>query len=471
MGNSVGLFIEQNNKLMISPQMYQTIEMMQLSLPELIDYINNQLVENPLLEVVEDYSKDNSEEEKVEEIRNQKSNEDKWLDSIVEEVLSGNDDNWSISNKQKEEMPVIEGSSLDNSSMQEYLLEQLRFLKHGSKLSEQEYRIAEFIIGNLDSNGYLASDMQDIIQALDICQEAAFRGLSIVQKLDPLGVGARSLKECLKLQLSLIPDCPYNMVQILDYLDDLAAGHLKKIASSLGVSIDEVRNMWELLRLLDPKPGSRFDQSIDTKYIIPDAVIRKVGDEYLVIVNESDIPRISINKSYKKALQDKEDQEVRKFLRDKLNAAFNLIKSIEQRRSTIYDVLEAVVRRQKDFLDQGLSALKPLTMREIAEELGLHESTISRVSANKYVQIPRGICAIKCFFAGSIGGEKDVTAQRVKDDLKKYISEEDMGKPHSDQDLADRFLKNGIVIARRTIAKYREELRIPSSSLRKRSKV
>lgn len=470
MTNKVGLFIEQNNKLIISPQMYQAIEMIQLSLPELIDYINNELVENPLLEVVEDDSKNNYEEEQREKVRNKEAKEDKWLDSIVDELLSGEAENWSVSNQKKDEIITVEGCWFDNNNLQEYLLEQLRFIRHRSKLSEQEYAAAEYIIGNLDSNGYLTVEIVEIAQALDISQEEALQGLRIVQKLDPLGVGARTLQECLKLQFSLIPDCPPEMEFILDYLDELAAGHLKKIASALRISPDEVRILGELIKLLDPKPGSRFDQMVDIRYIIPDAVIKKIGEEYVVLVNENDIPRISVNEGYKKVLQQQDNNDIKKFLKEKLNSAFNLIKSIEHRRSTIYDVLEAVVKKQKDFLDQGFSALKPLTMREIAEELGIHESTVSRVSANKYVQTPRGLCSIKCFFAGSVGGEREVTPGRIKDDIKKYISEENILKPYSDQDLADLFEKDGIEIARRTVAKYREELRIPSSSLRKKSK-
>lgn len=471
MANHVGLFMEQNNKLIISPQMYQAIEIMQLSLPELIDYINNELVENPLLEVIEEYG-EYSEEDKLpadgELTREEK--EEKWLDGVVDGILSSVREDWPPKHQPESEYNAVEGFWLDNTSLQEYLMEQLRFIKTSAKLSEQEYEAAEYIIGNLDPCGYLGADLEEISQALQISQAEVLKALAIVQRLDPPGVGARTLKECLKLQFPLIPDCPPNLEGILDYLDDLAAGHLKKIATALGITTTEVRALGELLRLLDPKPGSRFDQATEIKYIIPDAIIKKVGSEYFVLVNENDIPRICISQSYKKVLQEQDDQAIRKFLKDKVGSALNLLKSIEHRRSTIHDVLEAIVFRQKDFLEQGVSSLKPLTMKEIAEELGLHESTVSRVSANKYVQTPRGLYPIKCFFAGSIGREKDVTAERIKEDIKKYISEEDSQKPYSDQDLADLFRKKGIEIARRTIAKYREELWIPSSSLRKKRK-
>lgn len=468
MANNVGLFIEQKNKLIISPQMCQAMEIMQLPLPELIDYINNELVENPLLEILEEYGEQSDEERRKidEDLRLQEK--EKWLDSIIEEVLSIGREQGLQSNNQQSELPTIEAHWLDCGNLQEYLLEQLRFVKHGSHLSDKEYNTAEFIIGNLDSNGYLVADIEEISRVLKISPAEALYALSIVQKLDPPGVGARTLKECLKLQFFLISDCPPKLECILDYLDDLAAGHLKKIASALDISTAEVRTLGELLRILNPKPGSHFDQPMEIKYIFPDAVIKKIGQEYFVLVNENDIPRIGLNESYKKALQEQDDQGIKKFLREKVSSALNLLKSIEHRRSTINDVLEAIVRRQKDFLDQGIPALKPLTMREIAEELGLHESTVSRVSANKYVQTPRGLFQIKCFFAGSIGIGKDITAERLKEDIKKYILNEDSKKPYSDQDLADLFLKKGIKIARRTIAKYREEMWIPASALRKK---
>lgn len=471
MANDFGLFIEQNNKQIISPQMYQAIEIIQLSLPELVNYINNELVENPLIEVVDEYETAVVEADPAaNETLKAQEEYDKWIEGIVEDVLQDEKDNWTMPNRTDHETPRVEGCWFDNSNLQEYLMEQLRFIKHSAKIPEKEYIAAEYIIGNLDDNGYLTTAMEEIALALKIPQAVVKKALTIVQQLDPPGIGARNLKECLELQLPLIPDCPPQMERLLDYLDDLASGFHKKIASVLGVSVDEVRTMGELLKLLDPKPGSRFDQGVQTKYIIPDAIIKKIGDEYYVLVNESGIPRICINEEYKRVLQSQDEQAIKKYLKEKVGSAINLLKSIEHRRSTIHDVLAAIVKRQKDFFEVGVSGLKPLTMKEIAEELGLHESTVSRVSSNKYVQTPRGLCTIKCFFAGSIGREKEVSPEKIKDDLKTIIATEDPKKPFSDQDLTEIFINKGIAIARRTIAKYREELRIPSSSLRKKTK-
>ena len=457
MSSKQGLFLQQQNKLVMTPQVYQAIEILQLSILELVSYVDNELNENPLLEAVEELD-ENIEVEK----------EDDKLEQIVNDILQEEKDYWTPSSTPVEtDFPQLDCPFRDNTSLQEYLMEQLRFIKHGSKISDELFLTAEYLIGNLDNNGYLASEVEELADALKISKQEIIKALSLVQQLDPPGVGARDLKECLVLQFFLIPDHPPQLEELLDYLDDLAAGHYKKISTALKVTVNEVRKMGEMLRLLDPKPGSHFSGDNPLKYIVPDAVIKKVGDEYLVLVNERDIPRININDTYRKVLLENEDEELKKYVRKKVTSAVNLLKSIELRRITIQEVLEAIVKRQRDFLDQGVIALKPLTMKEIAEELSIHESTVSRVSANKYVQTPRGLYSIKCFFAGSIGREKEVTPEKIKEDIKKHIAQENSLKPLSDKDLTDIFQKAGIVISRRTVAKYRDELGIPPTTLRR----
>jgi RNA polymerase sigma-54 factor len=470
LANNFGLIVEQNNKQIISPQMVQAIEIVQLSLPELVNYINNELMENPLLEAMEEYGSAADQEdfgENEEPVRADDKND--LIQGIVEDLLQDDKESWAMTrDRSQTERTTLEGCWLDNSSLQEYLMEQLGFIKYASKLSDREYKVAAYIIGNLDNNGYLTTTIEDIAGLLKISPNLAQKGLAIVQQLDPPGVGARNLVECLKLQLPTIPDCPPKLELLLDHLDDLASGYLKKISLALNIPVNEIKALSELLKLLNPKPGSRFEQVTETKYIIPDAYIKKIGEEYIVLVNESDLPRICINEKYKKALQDLNDQAMKQFLKEKISSAVNLLRSIEHRRMTVHDVLEAIVRRQRDFLEKGYAALKPLTMKEIAEELNIHESTVSRVASNKYVQTPRGLFGIKCFFAGGIGREKEITPETIKDHLKKYILAENPQKPCSDQELTDIFRRDGVAIARRTVAKYREELRIPSSALRKK---
>ena len=458
MANRHGLVIETQNKLIITPQMYQAFEVLQLPLPELIAYVNNELSENPLLDIDEDYREDPVLEEK----------EETRLDQAVNEMISLEKESWNSTGQAESEFFQYDYPWLDNASLQEYLMEQLRFIKHGSKLSDRMFYLAGYLIGNLDSNGYLATRLEELAGDLEVSVDVLQKALHIVQQLDPPGIGARNLKECLALQLPLIPDYPPNMEKILDHLDDLAAGHIKKTATALKVSVREVRKMAELLKLLDPKPGNRFSRPNIPKFIIPDVIIKRINDEYTVLVNERDLPRVRINETYKKVLLDNDDELLKKYVKEKVNSAFNLLKSIENRRSTIYQVVDCVIKRQKDFLEQGVKALKPLTMKEIAEELQIHESTVSRVAANKYVQTPRGICTIKCFFAGSVGREQDITARQIKEKLKKAIAEEDPGKPYSDMEVTKILRNQGIVVSRRTIAKYRDELGIPSTTLRRK---
>ncbi len=453
-----GLQLEQKNKLAITPQMYQAIEIMQLTLPELINYINNEVMENPLIEVEEHAEPSKEEKEQYGE---------QWLDKIVNGIVHEDYESWPQGLGYDKDIRVFEGVWNDNESLQEYLLEQLHFINPGAGITETVYKMAEYIIGNLDDNGYCVPDMNEIAQTFNSTSADVLDALQVVQQFDPPGIGARSLKECLRLQFHLIPDCPDYLEGILDYLDDLAAGHHKKIATALNITAEQVRLAGKLLRLLDPKPGSRFQGNNDIRYILPDAVIVKMGDEYSVIVNDYDIPKLCIQENYRKALQQYNDEAIRQFVREKISSGLNLIKNIELRRNTIHVVLTAIINRQKNFLEQGVSALKPLTMKEIAEEIGMHESTVSRICSNKYIQTPRGLMSIKSFFAGSIGREKEITPERIKEEIKAIITQENAQKPYSDQDLVSLLGQKGMDIARRTVAKYREELGIQSSSVRK----
>jgi len=458
MTNRHGLIMETHNKLIITPQMYQAFEVLQLPLPELIAYVNNELSENPLLEIDEEYREDSSLEEK----------EETRLDQAVKEMVSEEKENWNSPGQAQSEFFQIDYPWLDNASLQEYLMEQLRFIKHGSKLSDRMFYLAGYIIGNLDSNGYLSTRLEELAEDLEADADDLSKALQIVQQLDPPGIGARNLKECLSLQLPLIPDYPPQMEKLIDHLDDLAAGHIKKTAAALKISVREVRKMADLLKLLDPKPGNCYSRPNIPKYIIPDVIIKRINDEYTVLVNERDLPRVCINETYKKVLLNHDDDYLKKYVKEKVSSAFNLLKCIEQRRTTIYQVVDSVVKRQKDFLEHGVKALKPLTMKEIAKELQIHESTVSRVASNKYVQTPRGVCTIKCFFAGSVGREQDITARQIKEKLKKTIAAENLDKPYSDMDITKIFRNQGISVSRRTIAKYRDELGIPSTTLRRK---
>ncbi|MGI1657377.1 MAG: RNA polymerase factor sigma-54 [Desulfitobacterium sp.] len=461
-----GLNLEQTQKLVMTPELRQAIAVLQLSALELSDYVDQQMLENPLLDVVEDSGDKGTEDSREDSPPSEKEGnpEDSdwdmnWEDYFQhqEERISREYDPDAGQNKRFE--PFLATAP----SLQEHLLEQIHIQK-----TLAPHDLLEYIIGNLDENGYLLLSLEEIAKQLQRPLEQVETGLTIIQGLDPLGVGARNLEECLRLQLPLLSHYPPEMPRFLKHLEDLAAGRLQKIANQLKVTPLQVQSMSDLLRTLDPKPGRRFSGPGEVRYIIPDVVIEEVEGEYIILVNDLTVPRLGINQTYKKALSQSSESETRKFVEQKLNAAAWLIRSIEQRRLTLYKVADALVRRQEEFLRRGVRYLKPLNLKDIAEEIGVHESTVSRATANKYVQTPRGIFEFKFFFATGLGSEEGMSTEAIKQALKNIIAEEDTKAPYSDQKLSEILGEKNMKISRRTVAKYRDELGIPSTTLRKR---
>jgi RNA polymerase sigma-54 factor len=461
-----GLSLEQTQKLIMTPELRQAITILQLSALELTDYVDQQILENPLLEVMEESSEQGSENTKEDNVQQEKeevSSESTWeMDweeyfHNQEERVSREYDPDQDRNRRLE--PFISTAP----SLQEYLLEQL----HVQNISET-LPLLEYIVGNLDDNGYLTVSLGEIAKEQNVELEEAGKALRHIQGLDPLGVGARSLAECLRLQLPLIPNCPPEMTDFLDHLEDLAVGKLQRIATRMKITPSRVQELADMLKTLDPKPGRRFSGSGEIRYIVPDVVIEEIQGEFIILVNDVTVPRLGINQTYRKALSQTSESETRKFVEQKLNAAAWLIRSIEQRRMTLYKVANAIVRKQEDFLRKGIQFLKPLTLKDIAEEVGVHESTVSRATANKYVQTPRGIFEFKFFFASGLGSEQGVTTEGIKQTLKELIATENTKSPYSDQKLSELLKDKGMEISRRTVAKYRDELGIPSTALRKR---
>lgn len=455
-----GLNLEQTQKLIMTPELRQAIAILQLSALELTTYVEEQLLENPLLEVQEEVP-DNKEEAvtpQEETLADQKWEMDwqEYFQERDEKPLVQERPDFSEVHRAE---PFIAAAP----SLQEHLLEQLHVQVLPGSLS-----LAEYIVGNLDDNGYLTLALDEIVREQEVTLAEAEQALAVVQTLDPLGVGARSLEECLRLQLSLIPNCPPEMPDFLFHLENLAAGRLQRIAQSLKISLNRVQELGDLIRTLDPKPGRRFAGPGEARYIVPDVVIEEIEGEFIILVNDTSVPRLGINQAYRKVLAQEEGTETRKFVEQKLNSAAWLIRSIEQRRLTLYKVANAIVNRQKDFLRHGIRYLKPLTLRDIAEEVSVHESTVSRATANKYVQTPRGVFEFKFFFANGVGQELGVTTEGVKQTLRELIANEDAKNPCSDQKLAELLKQKGMEISRRTVAKYRDEMRIPSTSVRKR---
>ncbi|MGI6119670.1 MAG: RNA polymerase factor sigma-54 [Desulfosporosinus sp.] len=460
-----GLSQEQTQKLIMTPELRQAITILQLSALELTTYIEEQLLENPLLEIQDD-SLDIKED----------------LEPIVEEEHFG-DEKWEVDwqdyfhdqdeNSFRQERVVMEEKQrfdpfiAASPTLLEHLLEQLHVQKISAPLS-----VAEYIVGNLDDNGFLTLDLEDIASETNVPLKVAEEALALVQTLDPLGVGARNLEECLRLQLPLLPNCPPELPELLKHLEDLAAGRLQRIAHALKISVSRVQELADLVRKLDPKPGLSYSGPGDVRYVVPDVVIEDVEGEFIVLVNDITVPRLGINKTYREALSLEEEAETRKFVEQKLNSAAWLIRSIEQRRLTLYKVAKAIVKWQSEFLRSGIHYLKPLKLRDIAEEIGVHESTVSRATSHKYIQTPRGIFEFKFFFANRMArGNKNnssITTEGIKHALRDIISSENSKNPYSDQKIADLLKARNMEISRRTVAKYRDELRIAATTVRKR---
>ena len=357
----------------------------------------------------------------------------------------------------------------EEKSLKDYLKEQIGELTEKCEILD----ICKYMVENLDTKGYLSVSLSDICKELTISNENAETALKILQSLEPQGIGARNLKECLKIQLHNMGIDDENIYKIIDnYLELLAENKYNVIAKELKVTITEVQKYGDIIKTLEPKPSRGFYTGETVKYIVPDAYINKINDQYFISMNEDVLPKLNINSLYKEIIKNEKDIEAVEYVKEKLNSAMFLIKSIEQRKNTVYRVLEEILEVQKEYFDNGDEYLKPMTLKEIANNLEMHESTISRAIREKYVSVNNGkIIKIKDLFtngiASVVGGE-DISTINIKKAIKEMVDNEDQKKPLSDQIICNRLNIEGMNISRRTVAKYREELQIKSSSKRKR---
>lgn len=460
-----GLSLEQTQKLIMTPELRQAITILQLSALELSSYVEEQLLENPLLEAQEENVEIKGEEapaSAVESAVDEKWEVD-WQDYFQDQDENRLHQERVVTEERQRFDPFITAAP----TLLEHLLEQLHVQKFSGSLS-----VAEYIVGNLNEKGYLTLALEEIAQETGAPLKTIEEALAVVQTLDPLGVGARNLEECLTLQLPLLPDPPEEFPEFLKHLEDLAAGRFQRIAHALKIPLSRVQELADIVRQLDPKPGIRFAGPGEVRYVVPDVVIDEIGGEFIILVNDITVPRLGINKAYREALSHEEGTDTRKFVEQKLNAAAWLIRSIDQRRLTLYKVANAIVKWQTNFLRYGIRHLRPLTLRDIAEEIGVHESTVSRATSHKYVQTPRGIYEFKFFFANSKGrghnNDSTITTEGIKLALRDIISSEDPKNPYSDQKIADLLKARDMEISRRTVAKYRDELGIAATTVRKR---
>lgn len=454
------LTLEQAQKLIMTPELRQAIQMLQFTSQELSEYLEKQMETNPLLEA----ANSTNDFESIDEYSKEKEEFD-WKDFL------GKYDDISYrpqcdKDKEKEEMNY-ENFIGYSPSLKEHLFFQLTLATSRKRVK----KIGEFIIECLDENGYLASSIDLIAEEMKTSTEEIEKVLKLIQTFDPVGVGARDLRECLTIQLKEKKIRNTNVYKVVDeYLEDVAQNRLQKISKELNIDLIEVQSICDLIKTLEPKPGRGFSgENRDIRYITPDISLQCIDGEYVIILNDVTAPRLNINSFYKDLISKSEDPNITGFLTDKLNSAMWVIRSIEQRRMTIYKVVESILKFQENFFKKGEKALRPLTLKEVAEDIGVHESTVSRATNGKYIQTPMGLFELKYFFSSGIatnGG--DVSATSIKSIIKDLIEKEDPKKPLSDQQIANELEERDIKISRRTVAKYRDELEIPSSSMRRR---
>ena len=464
-----------SQQLIMTPQLQLAIRLLQLSRLELMDTIHQELEENPALEEVQDASSTDSSEEETAapvelpnmlsgDVPDTKTVDDTDWGSLINEYSSSGR---VSSESERKEGPNYEAFISQKESLQEHLLWQLRM----AFPDEQTQQIATLIIGNLNADGYLDISVDELMVLSGASYEKVTETLHLLQTFDPIGICSRNLKECLMIQaLSLnLENTPVIRI-ILDHLHHLERKNYKAISSALKISIPDVITAVEVIRGLEPRPGRLFN-SESPQYITPDIYVYKVDNDFVVVLNDDGMPKLRVNSFYKDAIQHKKNisEQTRDYVQEKMKSATWLIRSIHQRQKTIYKVVESILRYQREFFEKGISHLKPMVLRDIAEDIGMHESTISRVTTNKYVHTPQGIFELKFFFNSSINrmSGDTIASASVINQIKQIIASEDPQKPYSDKQLSQMLEAGNVKVARRTVAKYREMLKILPSSRRR----
>ncbi len=491
--------LKMTQQLVMTPQLQQAIKLLQLSRMELVDLIRTEMTENPLLEEPSEGEEEGRAEaaspaeqqmeetqpppkdaEKAQEVKGEEgANEIDWDQYLDHYQLQGHT---APSNRglADEEMPGYEATLTKKGDLTDHLEWQLRL----SSFTPEEERVAVLIIGNLDPDGYFkmpavegeseeAATRDPLVRVAfeaGVGVEFAEKVLKRLQTFDPVGVAARDLRECLMLQVRHINADTPEIVAIIDrHLRHLESKNYGAIAKDLKIPIEEVVKAVKVISHLEPKPGRAFSGD-EPQYITPDVYVYKMADRYVTVLNDDGLSKLRISGTYRAALKNGQAGKAKEYIQDKLRSAVWLIRSIHQRQRTIYKVTESIVKFQRDFLDKGIAHLKPLILRDVAEDIGMHESTVSRVTTNKYVHTPQGIYELKFFFNSAINrtGGDEIASEAVKNHIRQIVAAEDPKHPHSDQRIVEILKGQGIEIARRTVAKYREVLGILPSSKRKK---
>ena len=464
-----GLQLKVTQSLTLAPQLIQSLKMLQMPILKLEQTLRHELATNPLLEEVEDLEleQENPADEAEFEVTEKKEEKDKD-DFDWDEYLYDEEEGYKVREPYERSEDRFEGSAAQSESLYDHLMEQLSFLK----LSPEEQLIGEYILGNIGPDGYLAISPSEMAAELKIDEVKIEKVLDLIRRFDPTGVGSRDLRESLLTQLkekSLEGSLAYRIVE--EHITDLEKKSILQISKMMGVTFEKAQKALEVIRGLNPTPThGRFETAAAP--VVPDLMVDKFGDEYLVFHNDRNVPRLRINAGYKALIKrgNKTSKDTKQYVRQKLEQARWLLNSINQRRSTMIRVMEAIIEEQKEFFEKGPAFLKPLIMEDIAQKVEMNVATISRVSNGKYVQTPLGVYEIKYFFNSGIARDdgEDISKRSVKQRIEEIINQEDPVKPLSDQEIYRQLNKEGIKLARRTVTKYREELKIKPARFRKR---
>ena len=477
----LGLSQKLTQTLKMTPEMQLAIKILQLNSTELKSQIQEVLESNPVVELDETAETPNELPlEKLEEpasegaIASVEFQEESRSDYGVDwqkyiEDAENTEIKLSSNSYNNDEETSFENFVSKKTTLKEHLTHQLSEVE----LDPTEQKIAEYLIGLIDSNGYLRTPDEQIAESLKIDVSIITKVRKIIQTMEPVGVGAYDLKECLLIQALDEGYADDAVIKIIsNHLEDIAQNKLSNIAKATGYSLEEIKDVIDTIKSFEPRPGASFASSEEQIFISPEVFIEKVDDEYVVTVNESDIPQLRINPAYKEALKnlDKTEKETGEFIKSRLESARSFLKYVDKRKETILNVTKAICEVQRDFFDFGILHLKPLTLQDVASMAGVHESTVSRATNGKYAQTPRGLFELKFFFSGAARTQSgdDVSTIAVKQKINDIVKSEDPSKPLSDSAIVDILAKDGIELARRTVAKYRIELNIPSSSARRR---
>ncbi|WP_428911044.1 RNA polymerase factor sigma-54 [Niallia sp. Krafla_26] len=436
-----GLWQQQTVKLAMTQELKQAITLLQYSSIELYEFLENKALENPLMQVeTTNVEVMDPRYDRVKKTKNtSQTDRQTWLEQIA--------------NK-------------DKTTIRDFAKQQINFTLYDNQMR----RVLLFLLNSLDENGYIQISMEEVASILSVPIEVARQALEVIHSLEPAGIGARNLQECILLQIDTGNEFNDLAIKIIDeYFSLFAEKRWKQIAKELKVELTQIQEVYDYVQTLNPRPGSDF-QTDHTTYIVPDVVIKWEGEELTVSIYDGSLPKIQFNESYFRQFQSNSDEKVKRFLQEKQQDFQWMLKSIEQRKETILKVTLKIVEKQPDYFRRGPDHLKPLTMKEISEELGIHESTVSRTVREKYAQTPFGTVELKSFFSSTIKttSAEETSSTRVKKEIQQLIDSESKAKPLSDQDLVGLLKQSGMIVSRRTIAKYRDQLGIPSSSKRKR---